>query len=160
MDPELERQLRARITELEGQVTTLTASSATLTTERDTARTQLTAQAAAVRDGAIVALFGEKHGLTDVQLGVYRGMSPDQFAETQRLVAAARASGDANLFRQVATEGRDEGGAAGAAKLFAAPVGYTVDAASANLHAKALKYQREHANVDYFTAVTAVSEGA
>jgi hypothetical protein len=45
----------------------------------------------------------------------------------------------------------------GATASIAAPPGYTVDAAGAETHAKALSYQEAHEGVDYITAVKAVS---
>lgn len=149
MDEATEQQLRARILELEGQNTALT-------TERDTARTELATQRTTARNAAITTLFGAEHGLTDVQLGVYRGMSEEQFAETSRIVLAARESSDGELFRQTAGAGRDHEGGGGKA-TFAAPVGYAVDPASAALHAKAIKYQAEHKDTDYLAAVAAVT---
>jgi hypothetical protein len=50
--------------------------------------------------------------------------------------------------------------AEGDAVSYAAPAGYTVDAAQLDLHRKAKAYQAAHPNSDYLAAVAAVSKGA
>lgn len=152
-------QARARITELE-------AANATLTTERDTARTELAAantkladQAAARRNDRIKAVFGAKAlekdgGLTEVQLSAYRSMTEEQFEAVAATIPSA--GSDSALFRQQAGGGRDPDKPTLGAEAYVAPSGYSVDDDRAQLHAKAVKYQAEH-KTDYLTAVNAVS---
>lgn len=49
---------------------------------------------------------------------------------------------------------------ASAGPAFAAPAGFTVDAASLDLHNRAVAYQKAHPDTDYLAAVSAVSQGA
>ena len=51
------------------------------------------------------------------------------------------------------------GGAVGDRVEFAAPAGAIIDPESGRTHARALAYQRQHPEVDYIQAVTAVSRG-
>jgi hypothetical protein len=154
MDP---NPLQARVTELEAQVVTLTA-------ERDTARTALTAAetslataATARRAERMTALFGADATLTDEQRAAYQGMTDAQFAAVEASLSAAVASRGGAAFHQQAPAGRDHQSAAGAAAAYVPPIGWNVDTERAQLHAKALKYQSEHAGTDYLTAVSAVA---
>jgi outer membrane murein-binding lipoprotein Lpp/phage head maturation protease len=149
MTPE---QSAARITELEGQVRTLTGQVATLTTERDAARTQLAAQTRKAREDQLDALF-KADELTAEQRAAYLDMTEAQFAAVTAHLSTRRA--DPALFQQQATAGRSAEGAPAAA-AYQAPAGFAVDTERANLHAKALAYQRQNPNTDYLAAITAV----
>lgn len=100
-DMEELEQARARITELEAQI-------ATLTGERDTARTQLAAIGTQRRTDAITALFGADAQLTDAQRSAYLAMTDDHWSALELAVKAARPTPDPALFRQQATSGRNE----------------------------------------------------
>jgi hypothetical protein len=145
MDDDLQTA-RDRITELEAQV-------AALTSERDAARTELAAASAARRNERITALFGATPTLTEAQLAAFRSMSDEQFAAFE---ATRPQAADPALFQQSATSGRNQEGG-GAPATFAAPTGFGVEPERAQLHAKAIQYQAEHAGTDYLTAVRAVS---
>lgn len=153
----------ARITELEGQNTTLAGQVTTITGERDAARTELatataaaTAAALARRNERLTAIFGAEPTLTAEQIAAYRGMSDDQFAAVEATLASVTSSANGTLFQQQASAGRNaDSGASGA--TYAAPAGWNVDPERAQVHAKALKYQAEHAGTDYLTAVNAVA---
>lgn len=62
----------------------------------------------------------------------------------------------AEFSEEVATTARAASGAPGVIE-FAAPRGMEVDGGSAQLHAKALAYQKAHPDTDYITAIQAVS---
>lgn len=153
-------QARARIAELEAQV-------ATLTGERDTARTELAAAQATITAAAttrrteqIVALFGADADLSDEQRAAYMAMTDVQFSAVSAALARERtAAGNPALFTQTATAGRNAD-ATPVAATFRAPLGFGVDPERAQLHAKALKYQADHPNTDYLAAVVAVENGA
>lgn len=149
-------QARARIVELEAQV-------ATLTSERDNARTEFAAAQTAMqtaarerRNGQIVALFGENAELTDAQRNVYVAMTDEQFSAVESALQAER-RGDPELFRQQAGSGRNhEQPVRG---TYSPPHGWSVDAERTQMHAKAIKYAADH-KTDYLTAALAVEQGA
>jgi phage head maturation protease len=152
-------QAQARITELEAQVATLTGERDTATTALTAAQTALSAAATARRTDQIAALFGADAELTDEQRAAYLAMSDVQFAAVETILTRERvASGNPALFTQQATSGRNESGTA-ATSTFKAPLGYGVDPERAQLHAKALQFQADHPNTDYFAAVAAVEQG-
>jgi hypothetical protein len=148
-------QALARIAELEAQTVTLTAERDSARTELAAAQATITATAIARRNERIAALFGAEPNLAEAQLAAYRGMTDDQFAAVEALVASAHAAGNGELFRQQATNGRNADG--GAPGTFTAPAGYSVDSERVQLHVKALKYQADHHGTDYLTAVNAVA---
>jgi hypothetical protein len=150
--------LQARVTELEAQVGTLTEQLATVTGERDGARTELAAAATARRTDQVVALFGADAELTDAQRTAYLAMTDEQFAIVEAALRAARSTqADPALFSQQATAGRSEAGGA-PATTFKAPAGWDVDPERAQLHAKALQYQTAHPGTDYLAAIAAVAQ--
>lgn len=158
--PDAINPLQARVTELEAQV-------ATLTGERDTARTELaTANAAATlaakarRKEQMTALFGDatESKLTAEQIAAYEGMSDAQFAAVETTLAAARtAAGDPTLFRARPSGGLNHEDPTETRATFSAPLGAAVDPERAQLHAKILKHQADHPGVDYVTAALAVA---
>lgn len=147
-------QARARIAELEAQVTALTTDRTALTTERDGLQAQLAAIATEQRTASIAALFGAEATLTDAQRTAYLAMSADQWAAVEAGVQAVRPKADPSLFQQTATAGRNAEGAPMPIDR-SVPAGKEVNPERAQLHAKAIAYQREH-KVSFLAAARAV----
>jgi hypothetical protein len=149
--------LQARVDELTAQLSAVTLQREEALTALAAANTALTAAATARRKERMSALFGEDDAaLTAEQRTGFESMTDAQFAAVESSLTAARGAGDSTLFQQQAKGGRNHEAGGGQA-TFSAPAGIPVDEERAQLHAKALKYQADHAGTDYLTAVTAVS---
>lgn len=142
---------KARITELEGQVTALS-------TDLATAQTKLKAAAVESRNKAITTLFGEKAELTDAQLAAYRTMSDEQFDVVSAALSTVRAPQDESLFTQQATSGKNHL-ATVPIQSTKVPSGYAIDPESEQLHAKVVAHQLQHPGIDYVTALSAITSG-